>query len=1419
MKWKKTLLVGFIAVWVLVFVLTSLRVPGRALAAESVTAPEETHGLKAEYYLNSGAPNFTFGELKSTIIDPNIDFGSLEGVFSALTGRNDRVSVRWTGFIQPETTENYTFSIIGDNGFRLWIDNKLVIDHWVDDWDKEQTGAPLALTAGQKHEFKLEYFENNGGSNLHLRWSSPRVPKQAVPTQAFYPPAGFDYGGTVATDGSTAEVVLSEPLQELPAGLTEHLRIQVVGVDWPIASASLKPGEPHVIMLSFAYPIYSKDVWLVRAGYDGRGGLNTRDGAAVAAFDVQLKNRSTYQITTPWAAEVNPENVLPDYPRPQLVRGQWANLNGEWEFEAAKEDDAVPTGRTLGEKILVPFAAESVLSGINRVEDRMWYKRSFTVPDSWSGQRVNLNFGAVDYLATVYVNGKLIGSHKGGYTSFSFDITDALVSGSNELIVHVLDQTDMGEDQAVGKQTVKKLGGIWYTSVSGIWQTVWLEPVANAHIEKLDMTPDLQSQALKLTPAVQGAPGLTVEAVAKVGGEIVGRVTGAAGETLQLPVPNPRLWSPDDPFLYDLTVRLKNGEQVADEVTSYFGMREIKLGMEDGVLRPLLNGKFVFQMGPLDQGYYPDGLYTAPTDEALKFDLQTVKRVGMNMVRKHIKVEPARWYYWADKLGVLVWQDMPSLEDRQGNRGSDITPATKTQWLKEYKEMVDQLRSAPSIVVWTVFNEGWGQFDWGGQQTRDAANYVKGLDSTRLINNTSGWQDSGAGDLIDAHAYPAPTSPTPTQTRAAVLGEYGGLGLHVPGHEWSPLVFSYQLMNSKQELTDKYVQFIDRLKQLKQSPGLSAAIYTQITDVEYEINGLLSYDRKVEKLDFNRIAKAHRELIGGVTREDLIDELQLAEQLLSRLQAGDGAGQYPQEAIAAYRSTVDAAKAVSMNGSSTANDWIHAMNALKAAKWQLVVSVNDPIPQGAVTDSFATGTLDPAWSIYREDAARWSLTAKPGSLRLQTLSGDSHQTSNSLKNVFLRKAPEGDFAITTKVTAPVAKNHQQAGLIIWQNEDNYVRLGHVWDTVGSTGKSLETAVERNAVYTKATNMAKHPGTDTVYLQIKKTGNVYTTHYWDGAAWAPAADPVQADLTNLQIGFYGLSAGDNTSMTADFDYFSVGAPVQAQPKASLTGPAVVGSGQSFDLTYSLSDVAGNVYGSVYAQDVTVGFDPSKLELTDAVSVKDGFSLLEKRELEPGKVRMVGASLGGGAEANGAWLKLSFKAKPTAAPGSAYTSIQLSGIAIADRTGVETTIPGTTHQLQVTAEAPDKSDLNEAIAAAQAKVDAAVEDLRHGYYLPGSRAAMQVIIAQAAIVANDAEATQQQITEALNALTTAMLAFEGRKINADLNGNGSISIGDLAIIASHYGKQQGDSGWSATADLNQDGKVDIQDLTTVARSVLQ
>ena len=365
-------------------------------------------------------------------------------------------------------------------------------------------------------------------------------------------------------------------------------------------------------------------------------------------------------LKTRWAKDVTPANALPEYPRPQLVRKDWLNLNGLWDIKLGDGPEV---------KVLVPYPIESALSGVMKHADRMTYRRSFDIPKGWSGRHVLLHFGAVDWETKVSVNGKELGTHRGGYDPFSFDITAALKQeGTQDLTVEVFDPTNDG-GYPRGKQTLSP-GGIMYTPSSGIWQTVWLEPVAEAHIESLQLVPDVDGGCLRLTVKGSG----TVEAIASDGGKQVATISGYAGSELKLAIPNPKLWAPGSPHLYDLRVSLKSNGKDVDVVTSYFGMRKIALGKDDkGITRPLLNGKFVFQVGPLDQGFWPDGIYTAPTDDALRFDVAEMRRLGFNCVRKHIKVEPARWYYWCDKLGLMVWQDMPSVNSYGGNKPIDTS--------------------------------------------------------------------------------------------------------------------------------------------------------------------------------------------------------------------------------------------------------------------------------------------------------------------------------------------------------------------------------------------------------------------------------------------------------------------------------------------------------------------------------------------------------------------------------------------------------------------------------------------------------------------------------------------------------------------------------------------------------------------------
>ena len=571
-------------------------------------------------------------------------------------------------------------------------------------------------------------------------------------------------------------------------------------------------------------------------------------------------------MLTRWGRDLG-DVPWPEYPRPQMARAEWLNLNGPWQYAIVSKPAPQPQ-RWDGE-IRVPFPVESALSLVRRPvspDERLWYRRAFTVPSAWRGRRVLLNFGAVDFEAAVFVNAAFVGAHRGGFDPFCFDVTDYLGDDTNELVVGVWDPTNRGE-QPRGKQHLRPQQ-IWYTAVTGIWQTVWLEPVPlENHIDELRITPRVELACIDVD-VMAARPTRRTSLVARVtvsaDGRVVASATTALDRRTRISIAHPRRWSPDTPFLYDVAVELLSDGVAIDRVFGYFGMRTIALGT-DARGRPamLLNGDATFQLGTLDQGWWPDGLLTPPSDAAIVYELEFLKAAGFNALRKHIKVEPARYYYHCDRLGVLVWQDMPSgFVPAQYVAPDDSTEGLKKstvaeQFELELRRMVDRLSAHPSIVMWVIHNEGWGQYD----TTRLAA-WLKAIDPTRLVDAASGWRDVGAGDVNDVHDYAEAPAATPLdRRRALVLGECGGIGWPIAGHLWDPRArnWGYQTYHARADVEAAYRAKTAAVLALRDA-GLSGAIYTQTTDVEGEVNGLLTYDREVEKLSRAWLAAVHAPL-------------------------------------------------------------------------------------------------------------------------------------------------------------------------------------------------------------------------------------------------------------------------------------------------------------------------------------------------------------------------------------------------------------------------------------------------------------------------------------------------------------------------------------------------------------------------------
>lgn len=597
--------------------------------------------------------------------------------------------------------------------------------------------------------------------------------------------------------------------------------------------------------------------------------------ASVSVTFAQQWKPAGDKILTSWGEQLDPNNVHQEYPRPQLKRqDNWQNLNGLWKYKITdKSQNQAPT--TWDGDILVPFAVESALSGVGKrlnKDQALWYNSEVTLTKKQKkGDHVLLHFGAVDWQCDVYVNGKHIGRHEGGFDPFSFEITDALKKGKKQdVAIRVWDPTSDGP-QPRGKQ-INDPHGIWYTPVSGIWQTVWLENVPQTYIVSTKQTPNVDAGVLEVSAIVestQSGDQLVIEAYDQ--GKKISETTVDASQSAKLTVPNAELWSPSNPKLYDLAVKVLRKGKVVDKIDSYFAMRKIERKADSkGIMRMALNDEFLFQYGPLDQGWWPDGLHTAPSDEALKFDLIKTKEMGFNMIRKHIKVEPARWYRHCDSLGILVWADMPS-GDLGGNNW-DMQPGkvsngihdkersaeSEAYYRKEWKAIMDALHNFPSIVVWVPFNEAWGQF-----KTKEITEWTMKYDPSRLVNSASGGNFAFVGDILDIHNYPDAAMPDARlfgDKYVLALGEFGGLGLPVDGHTWQQKDnWGYQSFKNAEELQKRYEEVISNLTALI-SRGLSAGVYTQTTDVEVETNGLMTYDRKVIKIPEATLKNIHQKL-------------------------------------------------------------------------------------------------------------------------------------------------------------------------------------------------------------------------------------------------------------------------------------------------------------------------------------------------------------------------------------------------------------------------------------------------------------------------------------------------------------------------------------------------------------------------------
>jgi hypothetical protein len=601
------------------------------------------------------------------------------------------------------------------------------------------------------------------------------------------------------------------------------------------------------------------------------------------------------QLMTTWGSSVTPDNVLQEYPRPQMVRKNWVNLNGLWDF--CISNNGSKDSMSLSRKILVPFCVESALSGIKetvRPFQQMTYRKYISIPDTWIGKKILLHFDAVDDYTKLWIDGSFVGDHKGGYDAFQFDIAPFLQSGKNhEIKLIVTDSTDTGI-QPAGKQVLpERLNKVKYTATSGIWQTVWMEPVANSYIKNIKITPQFNLSTCSVEVTLENhIKGMQIKILAFDNGKEVASVIADPTNKIQLEIKNAKLWSPDSPFLYDLKLTLIKDGQKLDEVTSYFGMRNISMARDQsGFMRIFLNNKQIYQLGPLDQGYWPDGILTPPSDQAISTEIAYLKSVGANMERIHMKVQPERWYYHCDKQGILVWQDMVSLSKNvlRSQYGNG------TNWEAYCEKIINQLNNHPSIIQWVIFNESWAQYD-----TERITEWFKKKDTSRLVINASGWNDYPVGDIRDIHDYtfiPAIPYVTNSYPRAIVLGEAGGFDMPIANHTWNPSLKMTEtvdwltdmrrvVINNTNMFAEKYNEWVISVSLLR-NHGLNAVVYTQLSDVENEVNGWITYDRKVSKVSAKQIADIHKQFYAPLPQGETLVALSANPQTVGLIKKGE----------------------------------------------------------------------------------------------------------------------------------------------------------------------------------------------------------------------------------------------------------------------------------------------------------------------------------------------------------------------------------------------------------------------------------------------------------------------------------------------------------------------------------------------------